>query len=213
LRWDLTRRGYGTFRGRKTRAASVRHAVWWMTAVLRRRLRRMIEERLSGRRQWQLLHNGNGSIHPGRQAVSMEDRYPTADGASTSRPSRAVGRLTDVAAASTSPARLYLDRYGVDLGGRMSCPLMDPLYRLGTRSFGDAPHHAGLRVAPRPLEVDTLLVLDVEVSLVGLLKRFGRDAMHPVMNVHKFRHRCYSSKRVANRRGSASVVLLARADR
>jgi hypothetical protein len=70
----------------------------------------------------------------------------------------------------------------------MTGALVDALDGLGAGSLGDAPHHAGVRVAPGALEVDVLLVLDVEVGLVSGLQRLGSDPVHPMMDVHELRH-------------------------
>jgi hypothetical protein len=77
------------------------------------------------------------------------------------------------------PGGLDLDWNRVNLGRRMAGALMDLPNSIGARRLGHAPHHPGLRVAPRALEVDTFLVLNVEVRLVGLLQGFGGHAVIP----------------------------------
>src|SRR5688572_26682457 len=72
--------------------------------------------------------------------------------------------------------------------------LVDALHGFGVGGLGDAPHHAGVRIAPGSLEVDALVVLDVEVGLVGSLQCLGSYTMHAVMDVHELGHRIASAR-------------------
>jgi hypothetical protein len=112
-------------------------------------------------------------------------------GPPTRRPAPDAARLSGPplgqAGRRASPV-LRLDRDGVDLGGRVTGPLVDAQDRLGAGRLGDAPDHPRLGVAPRALEVDPFLALDVDVRLVRGSERLRRDTGHPVVNVHELGH-------------------------
>jgi hypothetical protein len=70
----------------------------------------------------------------------------------------------------------------------MARSFVDPSHGVGVRGFGDAPDHPRLGIAPRSLEVDVFLALDIKVGLMGGFQFIRSDAMHPVMHVHELRH-------------------------
>jgi hypothetical protein len=71
----------------------------------------------------------------------------------------------------------------------MAGSLMDALHGFCAWGLGDAPHHAGLGIAPGALKIDALVVLNVQVCLMRLFERLWRHAVHAVMDVHELGHR------------------------
>ena len=90
------------------------------------------------------------------------------------------GDLPAARSATAAPSRAPptvssdLDRELVDLRGRVAGPLVDPHDRLARRPGREAEDLARLRVEPRPLEMDALVLLDREVALVRLLELLPR---------------------------------------
>jgi hypothetical protein len=60
-----------------------------------------------------------------------------------------------------------LDRHLENLVGGVTGSFVDPLDCYGVRRLGQAENSASFRVGPCVLEVDSLIVLDVEICLMG----------------------------------------------
>src|SRR3990172_8190073 len=70
----------------------------------------------------------------------------------------------------------------------MAGPLVDPHDRFLRWARGQAEDLAGLRIQPRPLEVDAFLGLDLEVAAMGLLELHRGDAHETGVDIHELRH-------------------------
>src|SRR6478752_1272897 len=70
----------------------------------------------------------------------------------------------------------------------MTGPLVDPHDRFLARPGREAEDLAGLRIEPRPLVVDALLALELQVALVRLEQLLPGDPDEPVVDVHECRH-------------------------
>src|SRR5689334_22601262 len=85
-------------------------------------------------------------------------------------------------------SQLNLDRELVDLGRGMAGALVDAHDALAAGAGRQAEDLAGLRVEPRALEVDTLVALDREITLVGFLQLRGGNADEAAVDIHECRH-------------------------
>ena len=65
----------------------------------------------------------------------------------------------------------------------MASAFMNPLDSLGRWCLRDAPHHPGVRISPRALEIDVFIGLDVHVSLMGLLQDSGGESADALVGV------------------------------
>src|SRR3954447_1462169 len=81
-----------------------------------------------------------------------------------------------------------LDRKLVDLVRRMAGALVDAHHRLARRPGGEAEHLPRLGIEPRPLEMDALVPLDLEVALVCFLELVGGHPEEAGMHIHERRH-------------------------
>src|SRR3954453_7274127 len=70
----------------------------------------------------------------------------------------------------------------------MAGALVDPHHRFLRRSGREAEHLAGLGIHPRLLEVDILVALDGEISIVGLAQLIGADAVKARVHIHELGH-------------------------
>src|SRR5512142_2578987 len=143
--------------------------------------------------------------------TATDDCPPAETGATATRKS-APTRRADARARERCPIVItsHLDRELVDLGRRMTGPLVDAHDGLPARPGGQAEDLPRLGVEPRALEMDAFVALDREVALVRFLELLGRHPDEPVVDVHELRHLVPpASTRARGRRRGGSVTAAA----
>src|SRR5215212_11174718 len=107
-----------------------------------------------------------------------------------------------------------LHRELVDLGRRVTGPLVDPHHRIPRRTAGKAEDLARLRIEPGPLVDDALVVLDREIAVVRVAQLLGGHAEEPVVDIHELGHRippwCRGDPRLARTLAGDGVPVIGR---